>query len=530
MAWCLDKNKDEKTITLLINGRQAVQSNGEDFPAVKSIKPGRNADEIWIAFTGMENGRRLLRRLFSAKNDFSNMLNLESNTLFITSVYDRAGECIPAIPGCSRKRKATQPLEHVDVEEGNDEGVNSQTVEEKFVGKFELDILSIYPTPEKFLCRPVKQQWVDYLKIKLLNSKSQTTIFPMLLDPECVSEEENFDASLLTTYRYYALGGNHFTGALRHLIESGENVNYRKLQARVYVGLTSEEARIVGNLHNKSSSTVLKLNFQDKVFQARQIRKETGESNLRKKLEEALCCLGNEMSKDSMSTVLSVARYTDENYKMFLQIVHSFEFEEGLEKSIPQNLFRILQGLNKETVTHALQKSTTEGLKKGLEWIRREKNLAVLKTAFVNQTDSLNWESAKTLFPQESSRLRDFADEALKKKSLPTGFIEFCSQARDPLMHPTEFTVNFDIKINNKTCSGNTVESLICKYKKKIVLELEKNKNNIIAEHFEQKSVDSLCTQSDCTIDTLDNTQVSISDTQITHIPETQMSLNLSEQ
>lgn len=41
-----------------------------------------------IAFTGMENGRRLLRSLFSAKNDFSNMLNLESNTLFITSVYD----------------------------------------------------------------------------------------------------------------------------------------------------------------------------------------------------------------------------------------------------------------------------------------------------------------------------------------------------------------------------------------------------------------------------------------------------------
>ncbi|CAG2222941.1 unnamed protein product [Mytilus edulis] len=51
-------------------------------------------------------------------------------------------------------------------------------------GKFDLDILSIYPTPEKFLRRPVKQQWVDYLQIKLVNSKSQTTIFPMLLDPE----------------------------------------------------------------------------------------------------------------------------------------------------------------------------------------------------------------------------------------------------------------------------------------------------------------------------------------------------------
>ncbi|CAG2242236.1 unnamed protein product [Mytilus edulis] len=51
-------------------------------------------------------------------------------------------------------------------------------------GKFDLDILSIYPTPEKFLRRPEKQQWVDYLQIKLVNSKSQTTIFPMLLDPE----------------------------------------------------------------------------------------------------------------------------------------------------------------------------------------------------------------------------------------------------------------------------------------------------------------------------------------------------------
>lgn len=66
--------------------------------------------------------------------------------------------------------------------------------------------------------------------------------------------------------------------------------------------------------------------------------------------------------------------------------------------------------------------------------------------------------------------------------------------------------------------------------RKKILIELEKNRNNIIAEHFEQKSVDSLCTQSDSTIDTLDNTQVPMSDTQITHIPETQMSLNLSEQ
>lgn len=152
----------------------------------------------------------------------------------------------------------------------------------------------------------------------------------------------------------------------------------------MYVGLTTEEAFRVATINNNKQKHI-PLTFQDKVKLGRKLIAEGSDENgkLSSCLKEALGRLEMKDSKDSLSTIVSVSRYSDECYDLFLRIVDIFEAKEGSETSLPQKLFRMLQADHVQTRLAALREAIDTSIAKACRWLEEEKKKKALKRIFV---------------------------------------------------------------------------------------------------------------------------------------------------
>ena len=129
--------------------------------------------------------------------------------------------------------------------------------------------------------------------------------------------------------------------------------------------------------------------------------------------------------------------------------------------------------------------------------------------------------------------LSSFVDIPLKKKYVPKAFLDFCSQVRDPLT-PARDTITLTVTARlqeNDLTQSNTAKEIICKYKKKMLIELQKHKEKIMDEIDE---IDEISNESSITsitnsqITTIPETQPNITNSQISNVPETQTTITAS--
>ena len=92
-----------------------------------------------------------------------------------------------------------------------------------------------------------------------------------MINPELVTEKENFKESDIKQYVLFTLGGNHIRSACQDLLNKGSLSEVQKrVDVDLYAGLSTSEARRLANIHNLQAET-LPLSFTDMVRQARRL-------------------------------------------------------------------------------------------------------------------------------------------------------------------------------------------------------------------------------------------------------------------
>ena len=79
----------------------------------------------------------------------------------------------------------------------------------------------------------------------------------------------------METYEIFTLGGNHLRTAVQELLKedaSGEMASLRNVQIALYARLSKQQARRLGNRHNRQTETC-PTSFMDYVRQARRLLK-----------------------------------------------------------------------------------------------------------------------------------------------------------------------------------------------------------------------------------------------------------------
>ena len=141
----------------------------------------------------------------------------------------------------------------------------------------------------------------------------------------------------------------------------------------------------------------LPLTFQNRVAIARRL--PGGDGRLSTRLREVLGELEMKEIKDSVSTIVSVARYTEEQYRLFCNLA---ETETRNQKSLNQKLFKPLQGETEATRTEVLKEAIEKGQHAACQWLEKQKKQAALKQVFIGETQSNSWEDACQKMPVKS--------------------------------------------------------------------------------------------------------------------------------
>ncbi|XP_052791576.1 uncharacterized protein LOC128225704 [Mya arenaria] len=202
---------------------------------------------------------------------------------------------------------------------------------------------------------------------------------------------------------YIILGGNHLVSAMKLIMADQTSSDYEclgKVNAQVYVGLNDVEALYLSSLHNAKTKT-LQLSFQDKVRVARRAYMKNEDSWK----EEAVVSLGyiegKTHTKAGLSTILSVACYSTNNYLLVEQVFNHFS-----DGSFPQMLFRNLQSVADDKRTPYLSKAVgTNGVKVSRIIVadKRRENLKILACQSLNQQ---TWEDVEEHFFKSEEMLR----------------------------------------------------------------------------------------------------------------------------
>ena len=108
----------------------------------------------------------------------------------------------------------------------------------------------------------------DFLKELVENVKSQPegNYEPLFVLVKGVTSQANFDKDK-ADYEYEVLGGTHLTQATRQLHEKfPDDIHFSGRIARVYVGLTDEEALWLGAMHNNTGAFRHGMKYKDEVI------------------------------------------------------------------------------------------------------------------------------------------------------------------------------------------------------------------------------------------------------------------------
>ena len=81
-----------------------------------------------------------------------------------------------------------------------------------------------------------------------------------------IESKEEFQLDKVEDYEYEVLGGTHVMLATKHLHQKyPDNPSYHGRVARIYVGLSDQEALWLGAMHNNTGSFRHQLTYKDEV-------------------------------------------------------------------------------------------------------------------------------------------------------------------------------------------------------------------------------------------------------------------------
>ena len=107
-----------------------------------------------------------------------------------------------------------------------------------------------------------------FLKQLICNMEEQPcgnyeALFVLVKD---IQNKADFKIENFEEYEYEVLGGTHVMLATKHLHEKfPDNTNYYGRVARIYIGLSDEEARWLGAMHNNTGAFRHLLTYKDEV-------------------------------------------------------------------------------------------------------------------------------------------------------------------------------------------------------------------------------------------------------------------------
>ncbi|XP_053374064.1 uncharacterized protein LOC123544560 [Mercenaria mercenaria] len=250
----------------------------------------------------------------------------------MTSHMTSTGEPVPKV------RKSTQlVIEGAENMPGTKTTLAPPSFASKSKGVFTVDLKQLNHCPDKYRVRRIRQEWVKDIKSSMVIDGSMIlpTILPVILP------NNDFNEAHIMNYQFYVVGGNHMLVALRELQE--ETGIQRNVKVEVFVGVTDDEIRSIANTHNSKLKT-LPVTFQDKVYQARKLTEVVDESKLSQAVSKMLTevtlqvkykRIHAEVSPETCTTIVSIAKYSAEEYALVEEIFQNYERTAGAGKSIP---------------------------------------------------------------------------------------------------------------------------------------------------------------------------------------------------
>ena len=155
--------------------------------------------------------------------------------------------------------------------------VRRALMQKKLVRKgqvFNLPITHIHrpPIDEKTGRRPLEirephRMHVQNLKKKMkINPHATVVPFIVMVDPEECSDTESFDVRKHDQYNYFVIGGSHSAEARRQLVKEHPTTFFFKYaECKIYVGLTTEEAKLLAWDHNNDNDYRQKMSSIERI-------------------------------------------------------------------------------------------------------------------------------------------------------------------------------------------------------------------------------------------------------------------------
>ncbi|XP_062576014.1 uncharacterized protein LOC134237876 [Saccostrea cucullata] len=490
MAWGLEEENGD--VYVVINGKKAISIDTHDeYGKIEFVDHGRTADEIWIRFAGSKQGKRLLRSKYSPCSEnvtLKELENSQSTSDFIKKLeaFSIGKKKITPTKGKKRRSNRTAIPEASGIASPKDTVLSyeQEIVHDKKVGCFQVKERRLTIAPDEYRCRNIDGKWVATLKKSIRQAPGRIiTTLPALLDPSVVKDPAEFKKDNIEDLGIpiFLLGGNHLLTACREIMQE-EPANdilseYQNFEIELYVGLTPEEAKLVGNIHNQRCSTKT-LHFQDQVRQARSIylRDEVGDQWKDTTAVILSHIQQKECLKSSLSIVYGVASYSEQAYR---EVERIFELFGSLD--VPKQLFRALLGFGEDIITRYLRNvEIPHDLKKVTDIVLKEKKRDVLKSVFLKRTGCESWEMAEELYEPYISAVDDYIDMNVNRKYIPTGFIRACDAARDSLpAQNITVSVSVTVEVDGEELEDRQVEAVCGEEKRKFesVVKMKVKKN-----------------------------------------------------
>ena len=108
---------------------------------------------------------------------------------------------------------------------------------------------------------------VQNLKKKMkINPHATVVPFIVMVDPEECPTIESFDVRKHDQYNYFVIGGSHSAEARRQLVrEHPTTFFFKYAECKIYVGLTTEEAKLLAWDHNNDNDYRQKMSSIERI-------------------------------------------------------------------------------------------------------------------------------------------------------------------------------------------------------------------------------------------------------------------------
>ncbi|XP_053392241.1 uncharacterized protein LOC128554934 [Mercenaria mercenaria] len=190
-----------------------------------------------------------------------------------------------------------------------------------------------------------------------------------------------------------------------------------------------------------------------------------------------LYSLLQEVSPGTCTTIVSIAKYSAEEYALVEEIFQNYERTAGAGKSIPVKLFRLLQGrVLLPEKTRLLIKARDEGISNATTSAEALKKTKIIQNNVVTCLNAKDWQQAKTHYPSYTSdEVLDIYAGLRMQNNIPRPLLEFLKNAEEdqtPPVHPDRLSVNIEIKYDGGEICCEDIKQ---KYEKKIKTEIFKD-------------------------------------------------------